>query len=277
LLGSLERFLHSRTAGLIGNSKAVVDQLATEVGDRRKLGLIYSGVELPEPMAASERQRLRNSLQIPSDALVIAVVANLVAYKGHRDLIAALALVKDDLPAPWRLMAIGRDDGIGAEVKQQAAAANIAANIMWLGERSDVGALLAAGDIFVLPSHQEGFSNALLEAMAANVAAIATAVGGNLDAVADNETGLLVRPHDAAALAAAILRLAKDPALRCRLADAARLRVQQRFTLEVCVGRYEKLYRALNEPTPRPIGEILADNSSDAHRGETAAAPAHAN
>jgi glycosyltransferase involved in cell wall biosynthesis len=277
LLGGLERLLHSRTVALIGNSKAVVEQLATEIGDPRKLALIHNGIELPPPVAASDRQRLRGALRIANDALVIAVVANLVAYKGHRDLIAALALVKDALPTPWRLLAIGRDDGVGADLKQQAQALNITANISWLGERSDVGALLEASDIFVLPSHQEGFSNALLESMAASVPAIATKVGGNIDAVADNETGLLVRPNDPKSLAAAILRLAKDPALRRRFADAARLRVEQRFSLDACVGRYERMYRALDEPAPQPISEILAENSGDARCGNAAAAIEHAN
>lgn len=276
LLRSMEQFLHNRTYGVIGNSKAVLDQLAAEVDDRRKLGLIYSGIEMPAPAAASERQRTRQSLQLASDALVIGVVANLVAYKGHRDLIDALGLVKAELPKPWIVLAIGRDEGIGTELKRQAEALNLSGNIMWLGERSDVEALLAASDIFVLPSHQEGFSNALLEAMAANVAAIATAVGGNFDAVTDNDTGLLVRPNDPRALAAAILRLAKDPALRRRLAEAARRRVEREFSLDACVGRYEKLYRALSEPEPKPIAEILADDSGDARRGAMAAMPAHA-
>lgn len=276
-LGRLERWLHGRTTALIGNSTAVINQLKTEVGDPQKLGLIYSGIELSAPIAASDRQCLRGALQIASDALVIAVVANLVAYKGHRDLIAALALINDALPRPWRLLVIGRDDGIGADLKRQTAALDISANILWLGERSDVGALLAASDIFVLPSHQEGFSNALLELMAARVPAIATNIGGNIDAVADNETGLLVRPSDPQSLAAAILRLSQDPALRRRFADAARLRVEQRFSLDACVGRYERMYRALNEPAPPPISEILAETSGDARPGKVAAAIEHAN
>jgi len=160
--------------------------------------------------------------------------------------------------AGGRLLAIGRDDGIGVGLKRQAEALKIADNILWLGERADVEELLAASDIFVLPSHQEGFSNALLEAMASNVAPIATAVGGNVDAVTDNETGLLVPPNDPPSLASAILRLAKDQTLRRRLADAARLCVDQHFSLNACVDRYEKLYRAMSEPNPKPFGEIVA-------------------
>jgi glycosyltransferase involved in cell wall biosynthesis len=259
LLGNLERMLHRRTLGTIGNSTAVVEQLLSETGDRRKVALIHNGIELPEPVAAAERQRIRGALQIPYEALVIATVANLVAYKGHRDLLAALALAKEELPQPWRLVAVGRDDGVGAALKQQAQALDLSGNISWLGERSDVGRLLAASDVFALPSHQEGFSNALLEAMAASLPVIATAVGGNIDAVSDNDTGLLVHAKDPKGLAAAISRLAKDPMLRRRLGDAARLRVEQRFSLNVCVERYEKLYRAVIEAAAPPIGEILTD------------------
>lgn len=259
LLGSVERLLHSRTAGLIGNSRAVLDQLGAEVDDPRKLALIHNGIEILKPATASDPERVRHALRIADNALVIAVVANLLAYKGHSDLISALALINDRLP-PWRLLAIGRDDGIGAELRRQAEALKVADNIMWLGERTDVGDLLSASDIFVLPSHQEGFSNALLEAMAGGVPAITTAVGGNLDAVVDGETGLLVPPTDPGALAAAISRLAKDPSLRERFADAARRRVVQRFSLEACVQQYEIMYRALGETIPRPISEILAGN-----------------
>jgi glycosyltransferase involved in cell wall biosynthesis len=276
LLRSVERLLHRRTLGVIGNSRAVVDQLVQEVDDRGKLALIHNGIELRKSTTPSGRRRVRGALGIPHDALVITVVANLVAYKGYQDLFEALALVKGELSAPWQLLAIGRDDGIGADLEKQAEALDISGNILLIGERSDVDELLAASDIFVLPSHQEGFSNALLEAMAANVPAVATAVGGNIDAVVNNETGLLVRAHDPKALGAAILRLAKDPALRRRFAEAARRRAEERFSLDACVGRYERLYRALNEPVPRPIGEVLADTSGDDRRGKLAATIEHA-
>jgi glycosyltransferase involved in cell wall biosynthesis len=194
------------------------------------------------------------------------VIANLIAYKGHRDLLAALALIKERLPAPWRLLAIGRDDGIGAELKASARALGVADNILWLGERSDVEELLYASDIFVLPSHQEGFSNALLEAMAARLPAIATAIGGNRDAVVENETGFLVPPRDARALAAAILSLADDSDLRHAFGEAGRRRAEQHFSLQACVDRYERLYRALGEPSPPPVGTILADVASSTQR-----------
>jgi glycosyltransferase involved in cell wall biosynthesis len=258
LLRAAERFFHRRTVGLIGNSQAVVDELAVETVDPKKLALIYNGIELPPPTTAADRLRLRQALHVGDDALVIVVLGSLIPYKGHRDLIDALGLAKDSMPKPWRVLAIGRDEGTGGELKRRAEALDIAANMIWLGERAAAERLLAAGDIFVLPSHEEGFSNALLEAMAAQLAVIATAVGGNPDAIVDGESGILVRPRDARALAAALKRLAGDPALRRRLGEAARARVQERFSLESCVAHYERLYRGIGEPNARPIAQVLA-------------------
>lgn len=266
LLRGFELLLHRRTHGLIGNSRAVLDQLATEVSDLRKIALIHNGIDMPPPTTGADRKRVRKLLDIPKDTLVIAVIANLVSYKGHRDLLDALALVKEQMPKPWLVLAIGRDDGMGAELKRHTAALNLASNVRWLGEQSAADRLLAAGDIFILPSHQEGFSNALLEAMAANLAVIVTAVGGNLDAIVDNELGILVPPRDPSALAAAIARVASDSDVRRRYGDAARRRVEQRFTLQHCVERYEKLYRAMSEPDPRPVAEVLTDDASTSAR-----------
>jgi glycosyltransferase involved in cell wall biosynthesis len=261
LLRGLELLLHRRTRGLIGNSRAVLDQLAAEVSDPRKIALIHNGIDMTPLATAADRKRIREFLGVPEDALVIAVIANLVSYKGHRDLLDALALVKEQMPKPWLVLAIGRDDGMGVELQRRAEALNLASNVRWLGEQPAADRLLAAGDIFVLPSHQEGFSNALLEAMAANLAVIATAVGGNLDAIVDNESGILVPPRDPSALAAALARLASDPDTRRRCGDAARRRVEQQFALERCVERYEKLYRAMSEPDPQPVAEILTDDA----------------
>mgnify|MGYP001311055447 CR=1 FL=1 len=272
LLGGVERWLHRRTFGILGNSQAVMDQLAAEVDDRSKLALIHNGIDLPSPVFTSRRRQTRDLLQIPDGALVVAVIANLIAYKGHRDLIAALALIKDQLPQPWRLLAIGRDDGIGADLKAQAQSHGIGDNILWLGERGDVDELLSASDMFILASHQEGFSNALLEAMAARLPVVATAIGGNNDAVVEGETGLLVPVRDPLALAAAILQLAQDPDRRASFGEAGRRRVEQRFSLDVCVDRYERLYRALGEADPPPVSVILADDAADRRQAVVAAA-----
>jgi glycosyltransferase involved in cell wall biosynthesis len=106
---------------------------------------------------------------------------------------------------------------------------------------------LALAQVFCLPSHAEGLPMALLEAMAAAKAVVATTVGGIPEAVADGVNGRLVAPGDADALAGAIEALLKDTALRARLGDAARATVRQRFSTEAALGQLSALYRELAE------------------------------
>lgn len=255
--GRIERFLHRRMTALLGNSQAVVDELIAEGADRRKTGLIHNGVTLAPPVDASVRATQRTALSIPDDAFVMVIVANLFHYKGHADLFDALGEIASRLPQPWRLLVIGRDEGEGPELRLQAERLGIADKTLWLGERFDVQALLPAVDVALLVSHQEGFSNALIEAMGHGLPVVATAVGGNLDAVVDGKTGLLVAPRNPAALGTAILSLASDPSRSRQIGLAARERTLAMFSQDACLDRYERLYRHLNVSSDFPIQTII--------------------
>jgi glycosyltransferase involved in cell wall biosynthesis len=242
----LERLWHRTMDAVIGNSRRVVGQLSEEGVPRERLGLIYNGVDTSSVLNdPAVRDRTRTSLGLAPGALTMTIVANLIPYKGHRDLIDALALAAPRMPAGWRLLVVGRDDGIGARLRAQAAQLNLNSNIVFLGSRNDVPAILAASDIGVLCSHEEGFSNAVLEAMAAGLPMAVTDVGGNVDAVADGKTGFVVPPRDSKALAEVVLRLACDASLRERLGAAGRERVAQRFGLAAFIGSHRLLYAAL--------------------------------
>ncbi len=204
ILAKVERHLHRSVNALIGNSSAVAAQLIAECGDPDKVGVIHNGIELLPSPGQHARVARRRELGIPEDAFVIATVANLIPYKGHADLLAALASVRGKLHGVWRLIVIGRDEGIGEELKRQAENSGIGRNVLWLGEQSNPQATLAAADLGVLPSHQEGFSNSLIEKMAQGLPVIATRVGGNSDAIIDGESGWLVPVADPTALGAAI-------------------------------------------------------------------------
>src|SRR6185295_18528307 len=121
----------------------------------------------------------------------------------------------------------------------------VADRVQLLGDRSDVPDVLAALDVFVLPSRTEGMSNALLEAMAAGLPVVATAVGGNPEVVAPDGSGLLVPPDDPEAMAAAVARLLAAPAEAARLGAAARRRVEESFGARAMVRRLEAVYTAL--------------------------------
>jgi glycosyltransferase involved in cell wall biosynthesis len=246
----IERWLHHTMTAILGNSKSVVRELHDCEGvDVGRLGLIYNGLDTARFAVGSDRDSMRAStraaLDLSSKALVMVMVANLFAYKGHLDLLEALAAVSPRLPNGWRLLLVGRDEGIGDQLRARASALTIDGNVVFVGSRSDMPEILMASDIGILCSHQEGFSNAVLEGMAAGLPMIVTAVGGNPEAVIDGETGLVVPPHDPPRLADAILRLADAPDLRAMFGGAARAWVAGQFSLEQCVEKYEALYRLL--------------------------------
>jgi glycosyltransferase involved in cell wall biosynthesis len=257
VLARLERKLHHRTAALIGNSQAVIDELVAEIGDRRKVGLIHNGVEVPPLPGTADRERCRRRLGLPDGAFVMAIVANLIPYKGHADLLAALGAIAPRLPRPWRLLVVGRDEGIGASLREQAKGSGLAEQVIWLGERMDVEAILPAVDLALLVSHEEGFSNALIEAMAQGLPVVATAVGGNLDAIVDGQSGRLVPVGDSGRLGDAILELAWDAAARRRIGAAARERTLALFSRTACLDRYERLYRGFRELGRRPVQAVI--------------------
>jgi glycosyltransferase involved in cell wall biosynthesis len=260
-LACLERMIHHRMSALLGNSHAVVNELISEAGSQQKVGLIYNGTDVPSLRGEPYRARKRAEIGCPPDAFIMVIVANLIYYKGHADLLDALYLAVPALPQSWRLLAIGRDDGIGSKLKERASSLGLSPNVIWMGERSDVETILPAADVALLVSHQEGFSNALIEAMGQGLPVIATAVGGNLDAVEDGICGRLVPVADPASLSEAILELASKPKARAAMGVAARERVMMMFSHTNCVDRYERLYVDFPTRKQEAISTILEGES----------------
>jgi glycosyltransferase involved in cell wall biosynthesis len=232
----IEAWLHGRMQALLGNSQAIVRDLLAEGAPSDRVALIYNGIDTAEGALPARKETGR---------LTLIIVANLMAYKGHADLFRALAQIAPQLPPDWTLLCVGRDTGMGPTLAALASELSLAEHIQFLGERRDVARLLADADIGLLVSHEEGFSNAILEGMAAGLPMIVTQVGGNAEAVIDRQTGLVVPPHDPTALAQAILRLASDRSTRLAMGRAARARVQAEFSLDRCVQNYDRLYRSL--------------------------------
>lgn len=237
----IEHRLHRHIDLACGNSRAVVDQLAEEGVPRERLRLIYNGLDLESFPPLSMRAAKRRDLELNDDVLVITIVANLIKYKGHADLINALALIATAMPRPWVLLCLGRDDGIGAGLIRQAQEAGVGENIRWLGSRRDATEIMVASDVGVLCSHEEGFSNAILESMAAGLPMVVTDVGGNAEAVIDGKTGYVVPAKNPHVLGEAILRLVSNPE-REEMGKCGRERIRQYFSLDACVDAYERMY-----------------------------------
>jgi glycosyltransferase involved in cell wall biosynthesis len=256
MVAHTERLLHRTMDLVLGNSQAVVDDLIAEGVPKNKLRLIYNGIDVSQPLP--DREAARHELGIPQDSTVGVLVANLIHYKGHRDLIEALSQIANRLPSPWHVLLAGRDEDSGVDIKALAEARGIASNLRFLGERTDVPRLLAAADFGLLTSHEEGFSNVILEGMRAGLPMIVTNVGGNPEAVLHKHTGLVVPPRDPRAIGEAILRLVRDPKLRAQLGAAGRHRVVEQYSLDRCVQAHTDLYSEL-------LARVQVGRPVDAH------------
>jgi glycosyltransferase involved in cell wall biosynthesis len=241
LFARIEHFLHPKMNFVCGNSHAVTKELNGEGVSNERLRFIYNGIDL-EPFAKPfDKARLQAELGLAEQSFVFVLVANLIPYKGHTDLIKALGLVKDELPENWVVLCLGRDDGIGASLRQEADSLGLNGRVHFLGSRPDVPNILRISDVGLLCSHEEGFSNAVLEGMAAGLPMVVTDVGGNAEAVIDSVTGFVVPPHNPSVLADALLRVSRL-ADRKAMGDRGRVRVQEEFSIKACIDGYEALY-----------------------------------
>jgi glycosyltransferase involved in cell wall biosynthesis len=260
----LEHRLHKRMSRVLANSQKVATQLKDEGVNDKQLRLIYNGVDL-DRYSLNADPEFRESLDIPNDALVFTIVANLFFYKGHQDLLHAFANIHSQLPENWVLLCVGRNTGELDSLQKLATKLGLENHIRFLGQRMDIPEIVSASDIGILASHEEGFSNAILEFMACGKPMMVTRVGGNAEAVLDQQCGYVVAPKDSDQMADALLKLATDPQIRDTFGQAARERVSQEFSLTACVDKYKTLYqdvlqtRSLSE-TGKPVILFVINN-----------------
>jgi glycosyltransferase involved in cell wall biosynthesis len=241
----------SRTARMVAVSEDVKRFLVESAGvPAARVRVVHNGIDTASPVADATRARLLAELGIQPGQGIVTVVGSLYDVKGHRHLLDAVPEIVKACPTAVFLLA-GRGDREAA-LREQARSLGIDGHVRFLGLRRDVPALLAIADLFVLPSLSEGLSIALLEAMAAGRAVVTTRVGGNPELVVDGETGVLVPPADAPALASAVSRLLADRAEAGRLGDNGRRHAGSRFSLVAMVRAYEAIYAAALGRTPEP-------------------------
>jgi glycosyltransferase involved in cell wall biosynthesis len=229
--------------GIAAISSGVADALVRSGVSRERVTIISSGVDCDHfaPPSEASRQAARAALGLDADTLAIGTVGSLVARKGHRYLIEAMAKLRDrgafarcfiagDGPEHGALNALMRSRGLEGE-------------ITLMGGVGDVRGLLWALDIFVLPSLMEGLGVALLEAMACALPAIASRTGGIADVIEDGVSGVMVAPGDSDQLRAALRRLAAARELRVALGAVARARAIEHFSMAAMAHRTLELYR----------------------------------
>jgi len=242
-LRALEDLANRCAHAVIANSRAALESAAEHENLREAEGrVIYNGIESSCFQGLDRAAAREDRGWAPDDAVLISV-ANLIPYKGHEMLLRGAALVLRDHPSA-RFILVGNDHtGIRGRLEALAAELSIAERVEFHEGVTDVAPWLAAADISLLCSTEEGLPNALLESMAAGLPVVATAVGGSRELVREGQTGYLVPSGDHRALAQAIGRLLASPARCAEFGRAARETVEREYSWERMVGETLEAYR----------------------------------
>jgi glycosyltransferase involved in cell wall biosynthesis len=248
------RFSNRFVDVIITNSDAVKNQVGKiEKIPNRKMATIYNGINFTEDENSIIVVDKISDFPLPISKPLIGCVANIRPIKGLEYFIAAAAEVTRQYPSAQFIIVGGDADASDEEIisnyKKKLSHLikkfELESHLFFLQRRADVKDILKILTVFVLPSLSEGFSNAIIEAMAASLPVVATKVGGNAEAVVDNETGILVPPKDAAAIAKAVVKLLKQPKLAKQMGKAGKERMKQLFTIERMTGKMEEFYTSL--------------------------------
>ncbi|MBI4951894.1 MAG: glycosyltransferase [Myxococcales bacterium] len=239
---------------VIVNAASVRDELVTSALQADRVCLIPNGVDTARYAAAAGSTGLRAELGWAPTAPIVAVVTRLAPQKGLEDFIDAAKRLEESHPEA-RFLVVGDactmregralPGAYRTELERRATELGLGDRLHFTGRRADIPEILGDAAVSVLPSCSEALSNSLLESMAAGVALVATRVGDHARAVEDGRSGLLVPPHDAAALAHAVGRLLDEPLLRMRLGAEARRVACERYSLQRMVSDTEALYAEL--------------------------------
>ncbi len=227
---------------------AAMKQFALEVEEAPadKVHVVLYGMDykwLSDQDIQAARQRLRAELNLSADAQALGMACRLVEQKGIPYALEALRRIRAGFPRAH--LVIAGDGELADELRRLASRLGVADRVHWLGWRADAAELMAAFDVFLLPSLHEGFGLVLLEAMARRAPIVASRVGAIPEIVIDGETGILVEPRNAEALAQAMTHLLNDRALRKYMGLLGAARLEEHFSVERMVARtitvYEKV------------------------------------
>jgi glycosyltransferase involved in cell wall biosynthesis len=240
-----ERLLMNRTDRVIVSARSVREFYVRQIhADPAKIDVIYNAVDwsmLQPAELPGARARMRESLGLAADVKLAGVIARLTEQKGHRFLFEALAA---PALADVHLLVVG-DGDLRDSLRAEAGRLGVASRVHFLGARRDLGDLLAAIDVFAMPSLWEGLPLSLILAMGAALPVVATAVAGIPEVVAPGETGWLVPPADAPALVRALSEVFRDRDRAAAIGRAAREWVRPRFGVDEYINAVAGLYDRL--------------------------------
>jgi glycosyltransferase involved in cell wall biosynthesis len=245
---SFSRWKYDQVDCFIAISEAVRERLIADGVPRAKTTVVHEGVDV-ERIAHLRPANVHAAFFLPTHAPIIGNIGALVPQKGQHHLIDAAAVVVRHIPDA-RFVIAGEGE-LRPQLEEHIKRKHLERHVFLAGFRSDALELLKGFDLFALSSLHEGMCTSLVDAMAASKAAVATAVGGVPEVMADGETGYLVPAKDHEAMAARIIDLLHDEPLRRRLGEAALHRARERFTVERMVKGTIDVYERLRMPVTR--------------------------
>ena len=226
---AIVQFALRRVTRIVAVSEAVAQSARVAFGPIPQMTVVRNGVDTDRftNPALPTRDAARAVLNLPPDAVVVLCVARLSPEKGMNTLLDAAHIARHKTPR-LRVVVVG-DGPQKSELERAAHSASLGEIVTFLGARNDVPELLRAADLYVQPSLAEGLGLAAMEAMASGLPVVASRVGGLPEVVKENETGLLVPPGDAPALANALTLLLHDANLREAMGRAGKERAVSQF------------------------------------------------
>jgi glycosyltransferase involved in cell wall biosynthesis len=238
-----ERLLMRGTDRVLVSAESVRDFYIRQVhADPARVDVIYNAVDWSQLDTTTPPLELRASVGLPADVPLAGIIARLTEQKAHRYLFDAMASTPG--LASLHLLVVG-DGELRDDLRARVDRLGLSARVHFLGARRDLGNLLAAIDLFVMPSLWEGLPLSMVLAMGAGLSVVATRVAGIPEVVQDGLTGVLVPPADVTALGSAMAKLVSDPLLRRTLGTAAARFVRPRFGVdryvESVTGVYDRL------------------------------------
>ncbi len=252
----IERLLARVTDRIIVISDQQFKEISGDfkVGDPHQFSVIPLGIELPSERNDEKRQAFRNEICLSDNDISVGFVGRLTEIKNIPCFIAAAAIAKKDVGSPCRFIIVG-DGHLRSELENIAARLGVADASKFAGSRTDMNAVYAGLDVVALTSNNEGTPLSLIEAMAAGLPVISTAVGGVVDLLGPAvetrerfticERGIAVEPDAADGLYAGIKLMANDEAVRKRLAAAGRRVVHDKYGKARLINDIRSLYRNL--------------------------------
>jgi glycosyltransferase involved in cell wall biosynthesis len=248
------RFISGRSAALVANSSYARSKLRTPAGTRVELAHSPVDVARFDPSRV-DRVASRRRLGLDGGVLALGVVAQITPWKGQRDAVEALAILRRR-GTRARLLLAGSTAFVDeatrydnraylADLRRRVELLQLQEEVLMLGHREDIPEVMAALDLLLVPSWEEPMGRTVLEGMAMERPVIATSVGGPSELLVDGTHGRLVPPRRAELLAATVIELASNPGLRARMGRRARQRAMESFALERHVPRLLEIYSAV--------------------------------